>query len=280
MSWAAIPPSRCRRTAPRCCRACPSSAGWRCATATPVPGRRGSWRSRRRCGTPSPRCSSAPSRARGAERAPPAEPEDGGGRPAHRRHRARLQQPARRHHRQPGADAARASAQGRLDDVERYIDAAQGAAKRAAALTHRLLAFSRRQTLDPKPTDVNRLVAGMEELIRRTVGPGDRASRWCGAAGLWPTLVDPQPARERAAQPLHQRARRDAGRRPAHHRDRQQAGSTSAPPRERDLPPGQYVSLCVTDTGTRHDARGDRARLRPVLHHQADRPGHRARACR
>ena len=43
--------------------------------------------------------------------------------------------------------------------------------KRAAALTHRLLAFSRRQTLDPKPTDVNRLVAGMEELIRRTVGP-------------------------------------------------------------------------------------------------------------
>jgi ABC-type arginine/histidine transport system permease subunit len=43
-----------------------------------------------------------------------------------------------------------------------------GAAKRAAALTHRLLAFSRRQTLDPKPTDVNRLVMGMEELLRRT----------------------------------------------------------------------------------------------------------------
>ena len=52
---------------------------------------------------------------------------------------------------------------------------AQGAAKRAAALTHRLLAFSRRQTLDPKPTDVNRLVVGMEELIRRTIGPADRA---------------------------------------------------------------------------------------------------------
>ncbi len=50
-------------------------------------------------------------------------------------------------------------AQGRFTDVDRYIDAAQGAAKRAAALTHRLLAFSRRQTLDPKPTDVNRLVA-------------------------------------------------------------------------------------------------------------------------
>ncbi|MBE7201218.1 MAG: GAF domain-containing protein, partial [Parafilimonas terrae] len=45
--------------------------------------------------------------------------------------------------------------QGRLGDVGRYMSVAQGAAKRAAALTHRLLAFSRRQTLDPKPTDVN-----------------------------------------------------------------------------------------------------------------------------
>src|SRR6478735_2381474 len=51
-------------------------------------------------------------------------------------------------------------AQGRSSDVEKYLSAAQGASRRAAALTHRLLAFSRRQTLDPKPTDVNRLVAG------------------------------------------------------------------------------------------------------------------------
>ena len=62
--------------------------------------------------------------------------------------------------------------QGRFNDVERYMAAAQGASKRAAALTHRLLAFSRRQTLDPQPTDVNRLVAGMQEMIQRTVGPG------------------------------------------------------------------------------------------------------------
>ncbi|WP_289052946.1 PAS domain-containing protein, partial [uncultured Methylobacterium sp.] len=59
--------------------------------------------------------------------------------------------------------------QGRLKEVDRYVAAAQDATRRAAALTHRLLAFSRRQTLDPRPTDVNRLVAGMEELIRRTV---------------------------------------------------------------------------------------------------------------
>ena len=68
--------------------------------------------------------------------------------------------------------------QGRLNDLDRYMHAAQGAAKRAAALTHRLLAFSRRQTLDPKPTDVNRLVAGMEELIRRTVGPASTSRPW------------------------------------------------------------------------------------------------------
>ena len=48
--------------------------------------------------------------------------------------------------------------QGRIESIDRYITAAQGAVKRAAALTHRLLAFSRRQTLEPKSTNVNRLV--------------------------------------------------------------------------------------------------------------------------
>ncbi len=60
--------------------------------------------------------------------------------------------------------------QGRLVDLDRYMTVAQGATKRAAALTHRLLAFSRRQTLTPKPTNVNQLILGMEELIRRAVG--------------------------------------------------------------------------------------------------------------
>ena len=49
-------------------------------------------------------------------------------------------------------------AQGRTAEVDRYLMAAQGAVKRAASLTHRLLAFSRRQTLDPKPTNANRLL--------------------------------------------------------------------------------------------------------------------------
>ncbi|NAW11075.1 hybrid sensor histidine kinase/response regulator, partial [Salmonella sp. gx-h1] len=80
-------------------------------------------------------------------------------------------------------------AQGRFGDVERFSAAAQGAAKRAAALTHRLLAFSRRQTLDPKPTDPNRLIRGMEDLIRRTTGPGIQLEVVAGT-GLWPVLID------------------------------------------------------------------------------------------
>jgi signal transduction histidine kinase len=80
--------------------------------------------------------------------------------------------------------------QGKLDSVDRYITAAQGAVKRAAVLTHRLLAFSRRQTLEPKPININRLVADMEELIRRSVGPSIHIEV-VGAGGLWTTLVDP-----------------------------------------------------------------------------------------
>ncbi len=79
--------------------------------------------------------------------------------------------------------------QGRVTDLDRYLHLAHGAAKRAAALTHRLLAFSRRQTLDPKPTDLNRLVADMDDLIRRTVGPAVAVTA-VGTTGLWPVLAD------------------------------------------------------------------------------------------
>ncbi|MGI4848737.1 MAG: ATP-binding protein [Janthinobacterium lividum] len=79
--------------------------------------------------------------------------------------------------------------QQRHDDLGRYITMAQGAAKRAAALTHRLLAFSRRQTLAPTATGIDRLVAGMEELIRRTVGP-QIGIEVAPMASPWPVLVD------------------------------------------------------------------------------------------
>ena len=58
---------------------------------------------------------------------------------------------------------------GRLDDLDRFMDAASSSAQRAASLTARLLAFSRRQSLDSRATDVNALIASLEELIRRTM---------------------------------------------------------------------------------------------------------------
>jgi PAS domain S-box-containing protein len=139
-------------------------------------------------------------------------------------------------------------AQGRTRDLDHYIAAAQGAAKRAAALTHRLLAFSRRQTLDPKPTDVNRLAAGMEELIRRTVGPGITLER-VAAGGLWSTLVDPNQL-ENALLNLCINAR-DAmphGGKLTIETANRWLDDRAA--RQRGLPPGQYVSLCVSDTGS------------------------------
>ncbi|AWB21623.1 hybrid sensor histidine kinase/response regulator [Methylobacterium currus] len=138
--------------------------------------------------------------------------------------------------------------QGRLKDVDRYMAAAQGAAKRAAALTHRLLAFSRRQTLDPRPTDVSHLVAGMEELIRRTVGPAIEIAV-TGAPDLWTVLVDP-PQLENALLNLCLNAR-DAmpeGGRIAI--DTTNLRLDAAAARGHEIPPGDYLSLCVTDTGT------------------------------
>lgn len=138
--------------------------------------------------------------------------------------------------------------QGRSHDYERYIASAKSSAKRAAALTHRLLAFSRRQTLDPKPVAVNRLVNGLEDLIRRTVGP-QIDLEVVGAAGLWNTFVDGGQL-ENSLLNLCINAR-DAmphgGRLTIETANRWIDGPAA---REHDLAVGQYVSLCVTDTGT------------------------------
>ncbi len=63
-------------------------------------------------------------------------------------------------------------ADGRSSGLDRFLDAATGSAQRAAALTHRLLAFSRRQSLDTRPLDVNALVGSMEDLLARSIGEG------------------------------------------------------------------------------------------------------------
>ncbi|HVJ37615.1 MAG TPA: ATP-binding protein, partial [Stenotrophomonas sp.] len=138
--------------------------------------------------------------------------------------------------------------QGRPADLERYVAIAQNAATRAASLTHRLLAFSRRQTLAPKATDIKQLVSGLEELIQRTVGPSITIET-VNAAGLWPSLIDASQL-ENSILNLCLNARDampDGGKITLETGNRWMDLRTA---RERGLEAGQYVSLCVTDTGT------------------------------
>lgn len=137
--------------------------------------------------------------------------------------------------------------QGRVADIERYLSVAHGAAQRAASLTHRLLAFSRRQTLMPVPTNLNTLISDMEELIRRTVGPLiglrvelDASSCIC--------LVDPAQV-ENALLNLCINAR-DALARGGTISIRtynQELGKGAA--LDPELTPGRYFTICVADDG-------------------------------
>ena len=138
--------------------------------------------------------------------------------------------------------------EGRLNDIDRFIKAAAESAHRAAALTHRLLAFSRRQTLDPSPTDVNRLITGMEDMITRTMGP-QIAIEVVGSAGLWPTKVD-APQLESALLNLCINARDampDGGRLTIETTNKRFDDRAA---HVHELPPGQYLTLSVTDTGS------------------------------
>ncbi|RZL29118.1 MAG: PAS domain-containing sensor histidine kinase [Sphingomonas sp.] len=137
---------------------------------------------------------------------------------------------------------------GEYDKLDRYIGMAQTGANRAAALTQRLLAFSRRQTLAPTPTDADRLIAGMEEIIDRTLGP-EIEVKVAATAGLWPVLVD-APQLENALLNLCINARDampDGGLLTIETGNKRLDARAAA---DQDLPEGEYVSLCVTDTGT------------------------------
>ncbi len=138
--------------------------------------------------------------------------------------------------------------QGRIGELEKYLVSAEAAAKRAAGLTHRLLAFSRRQTLDPKPCDVNILVSGLSELIENTTGPGI-GMRFEATAGLWHIVAD-QNQLENALLNLCINARDampDGGNLTIQTRNESFDEKTA---HAHDLPPGDYVSLSVRDTGT------------------------------
>ena len=137
-------------------------------------------------------------------------------------------------------------AQGRLDTLPRYIEAASASTQRAATLTHRLLAFGRRLPLDPKPVDANRLVASTEETLRRTLGEAIRLEI-VAAGDLWTTLCDPHQL-ESGLLTLALNAR-----------DAMPHGGTFSietcnaqldyVDAARDAEPGQYVCVRATDTG-------------------------------
>ena len=138
--------------------------------------------------------------------------------------------------------------QNRPEEIGKYLEMAQAGTRRAAALTHRLLAFSRRQTLDPKPIEVDRLVASMADFLRRSVGPAVDVEV-VSTGGIWTALLDPSQV-ENALLNLSINAR-----------DAMPEGgtvtiaTTNTMIDERsagafDLDPGDYVKLSVTDTGT------------------------------
>jgi signal transduction histidine kinase len=105
-------------------------------------------------------------------------------------------------------------------DVQKFIDGAVQGAQRAAQLTARLLAFSRQQPLAPEVIDSNKLIAGMDDILRRTIPESIRIETVL-AGGAVAHLRGPAGSGELDHQPLGQRPRRHAGWRQAHHRDRE-----------------------------------------------------------
>jgi PAS domain S-box-containing protein len=137
--------------------------------------------------------------------------------------------------------------QGRLHDLSKYTNAAQSSAKRAAALTHRLLAFSRRQSLDAKPVEVNSLTADMTDLLDRTLGPTIGLTVNSDPQ-LWRVYVDANQL-ENSLLNLCINARDampDGGVVTIRTTNRSIDLSTS---RAYNLPAGEYVAVCVTDNG-------------------------------
>ena len=132
--------------------------------------------------------------------------------------------------------------------LQRLAGAAMRGVERATILTHRLLAFSRRQPLDPKPLDINRLIIGMSDLLTRTIGEHIRVETVL-SAGLWQVSADPNQL-ENAVLNLAVNAR-DAILGPGKltleaantYLDEDYAAA------HQEVRAGQYVMLAVSDTG-------------------------------
>ena len=143
--------------------------------------------------------------------------------------------------------------QGRLGDLDRFITGAIASANRAAALTHRLLAFSRRQPLDPRPVRVNPLIGSMEELLRRTLG--ERIDLNLGLAdGLWLTRCDANQLESAILNlAINARDAMPAGGRLVIETRNRHIGEAEAAAHA-DRPAGDHVDISVVDTGTGMDA--------------------------
>ncbi|WP_426199062.1 ATP-binding protein [Pseudomonas sp. DC3200b2] len=141
-------------------------------------------------------------------------------------------------------------AKGRSAEIGRFAEAALGSAQRAAALTHRLLAFSRRQSLDRQRIDLNALVTSLEDLLGRTTGE-QIDLRLDLATNAWPVYTDPNQL-ESALLNLVINAR-DAmpsgGRLVITTCNRDLPHAQPNPPMEA-VRPGQYAVLCVRDNGS------------------------------
>ncbi|MEH3107203.1 MAG: ATP-binding protein [Sphingomonas fennica] len=137
-------------------------------------------------------------------------------------------------------------------DVGRYVEAAMDAAGRAAALTQRLLAFARQAPLSPEAVDANRLVAGLADLLERTLGERVRLETVLGA-GLWKARADPNQL-ENVIINLAVNARDampDGG---CLTIETSNAHMDEAYAAEEGTRAGQYVLIAVTDTGSGMDA--------------------------
>lgn len=139
--------------------------------------------------------------------------------------------------------------QGRIEELGKWIEGARSSAERAAALTHRLLAFSRRQPLDPRPVQSNPLVLSMEDLLRRTLGERLQLKLEL-APDLWLTRCDANQL-ESAILNLAINARDampDGGQLTISTGNRQMTGLEASA--SGGLPAGDYVCIAVSDTGT------------------------------
>jgi PAS domain S-box-containing protein len=139
-------------------------------------------------------------------------------------------------------------AEQRLQGIEALLDAATQSTGRAAALTHRLLAFARRQSLDTRPTDIGQLIVSLEELLHRTLGE-NIALQTVIAPGLRTAMTDRHQL-ESAILNLVINARDAMPRGGELTIEARGTRLCEAFTHEPDsLPPGEYVQISVTDTG-------------------------------